>query len=236
MGIVLKFALVTILVLAATASHAQLYWRADIGWSAAMDANLRDNNFAADGFICGDPACNTAGELNEIGDSPVVQLGVGWRLNQNVRVDATLGYRGWYELDDGDAFPSDFKADITSWALMANGYYDFSLTWGKPYVGAGLGIAMNKIDTITNSGGALVPQSFSIPGGSSSGLAWALMAGISFPLSPTMTLDLGWRYIDLGDIESDAGTITCTPACGTDPYSGMSGKLRAHELMIGLRF
>jgi opacity protein-like surface antigen len=226
----------SMLLAAGASAAADLYWRVDGGYSMSSNANIRDNNFALDGFICGDPVCNTPGELNDVGNSFVIQGGLGWRLNPNTRVDVTLGYRGSYELDDGDAFPSDFKADITSWALMANGYYDFSLTWGKPYVGAGLGIAMNKIDTITNSGGALAPQSFAIPGGSSSGLAWALMAGISFPLSPTMTLDLGWRYIDLGDIESDAGTIVCTPACGTDPYSGMSGKLRAHELMIGLRF
>lgn len=226
------------LVFAATSHAADLYWRVDGGYSMSTDANIRDNNFAANGFICGDPACNTAGELNEVGSSFVLQGGVGWRFNQNFRIDGTLGYRGWYELDDSDQFPSDFKGDISSLSLMLNAYWDFSLAaWsGKPYVGAGIGIASNKMDSITNSGGALGGFSFSMPGGTTTDRAWAVMAGFRFPLSPAMTLDVGYRYIDLGKIESDAGTVTCSPACGVAQYSGMSGKLRAHELMIGVAF
>jgi opacity protein-like surface antigen len=120
---------------------------------------------------------------------------------------------------------------------MLNAYYDFNLTWGRPYVGAGIGFASNKIDSIVNSGGALGAFSATAPGGTSTGLAWAVMGGISFPINPTLTLDVGYRYIDLGDIESDSGSLSCAPAaCPGATYSGLSGKLRAHELMIGLRF
>jgi opacity protein-like surface antigen len=218
-----RVALAALTLLAAGSSHAQLYWRVDGGWSMSTDAKIRDNNFAADGIICADPACSSGTELNEVGNSPVIQGGLGWRFNQNFRIDGILGYRGGYELDDSDAFPSDYRADISSWSLMANAYWDIPLAWGKPYVGAGIGVASNKIGTITNSGSGF---SFTVPGGTSTGLAWSLTAGIGISITPALTLDVGYRYIDLGDIESDA----------IPGYSGLTGKLRAHELMVGVRF
>lgn len=234
----IKLALAALTLLAATTSHATLYWRADLGWSMSTDANIQDNDFAANGFICADPGCTSGGQLNEVGDSLVLQLGVGWRFNPNFRMDLTLGFRGGYELDDSDAFPSGYRADITSLSLLLNAYWDFSLAaWnGRPYVGAGVGIASNKIDPITNSGGALGAVSFTLPGGTSTGRAWAVMAGFRYPLSPALTLDVGYRYIDLGKIESDSGTATCSPSCGAGAYSGLNGKLRAHELMVGIAF
>jgi opacity protein-like surface antigen len=224
------------LLLAASASQAQLYWGVDIGWSMATDASIRDNNFAQDGFICADSAaCNVGGELNDIGNSPVVQGRLGYRVNPNFRFDGTVGFRGFYELEGSDAFPSNYKADIRSWSAMANAYYDFNLSWGKPYVGAGIGIAINRFDDVTNDGYA-GGQTYTLPGGTTSNFAWSLTAGIAFQVSSRMMLDVGYRYIDLGDIETDGGPAVCTPSCGSVPHSGFSGKLRAHELMIGLRF
>jgi len=222
----IKIALAALMLLAAGTSRADLYWRLDGGWSMSTDANIRDKDFDTDGLICADPACSSGAQLNDVGNSLVLQGGVGWRFDPNFRMDLTLGYRGGYKLDDSDGFPSDFKADIRSLSLLLNAYYDFSLAaWsGKPYVGAGIGFASNKIDTITNSDafGATI----TVPGGTSTNRAWAFMAGFRFPLSSSMMLDVGYRYIDLGKIESDADAT----------YSGMSGKLRAHELMIGIAF
>lgn len=232
-----RLAVSAFMLTAAGTVQAQLYWRADIGYSSATDAEIKDVNFASDQFICGNAACTVPGQLDDIGSAFVIGGGVGWRFNQNFRVDGTVAYRTGYKLDDSDAFPSNFKADITSWNLMANGYYDFPLAWGKPYVGAGIGWASNKIDDIVNSGGALGPLSITVPGGTKSGFAWALMAGVGIPLSPTLTLDIFYRYTDLGDIASDSGVASCAPvACPGATYSGAKGKLRANELMIGLRF
>ena len=221
----------------AQSAQAQLYWRADLGYSVAADAGLRDKNFATDGLICGDAACNSGGELKDIGNSPVLSAGVGWRIDPNWRADVTLAYRGGYKLDDADALPSNYKADITSTNLMLAGYYDFNAGWGRPYLGAGIGFASNKIDSVVNSGGALGSTTVTVPGGTKTGFAWSLMAGVGFPLNPSLTLDLGYRYVDLGKIESDSGAISCAPvACPGFTYSGMTGNLRAHELTVGLRF
>lgn len=221
------------LALGAQTANAQMYWRIDAGYSMAQDAGIKDKTFSAtDGIICGDPGCNTGGELNDVGQSPVLQVGVGWRINPNFRTDVTFGYRPGFSIDDDDAVPSHFTGDITSMALMLNGYYDFSASWGKPYVGAGIGWASNKLDNVVNTfpGGSITAQ-----GRTWTGFAWSLMAGIGFPMGGNMMLDVGYRYIDLGKIESGSGTATDS-TFGPFPYSGLSGNLRAHELMVGLRF
>lgn len=229
----IRFAFAAAVALAAQAAQAQLYLRADLGYSKAADAGIRDKNFAVDGLICAPPACAASGELNHVGKSPVFSAGLGWRINPSVRTDLTVAYRGGYQLEDSDAF-SDFKADITSTNLMLAGYYDMSLGPTRPYVGAGVGWAQNKIGTVTNTGAGFSTES---PGGTWSGLAWSLMAGLGIPLGSRLTLDVAYRYINLGKIESQSGALTCAPAaCPGATYSGLTGNLRAHELMVGFRF
>lgn len=231
-----KLAVAASMALAASVAQAQLYGRVDLGFSSALDAGIKDKNFAADGFICADPSCNSGMELNNVGESSVLSAGLGWRFSRNFRADLTIGYRGGHALDDSDRFPSDFKADITSTSVMLGAYWDFLTGGAVPYFGVGIGWAQNKIDEIVNTGGALGTFAFRLPGGTWSGMAWSMMAGVGIPLGGSVALDLGYRFIDLGEIESDSGPITCPPFACTGSYSGLSGKLRAHELMIGLRF
>jgi opacity protein-like surface antigen len=235
-GTCVKWALAAFTALAATAAQAQLYGRVDVGFSSALDAGIRDKNFARDGFICADPGCNSGMELNDVGGSGVLSAGLGWRFSENFRADLTVGYRGGYQLDDNDRFPSNFKADITSTSVMLGAYLDFGTGGAKPYLGAGIGWAQNKIDEIVNSGfpGAGSAAIF-LPGGTWSGMAWSLMAGVGIPLGARTTLDLYYRFIDLGEIESESGSLSCSFSC-SGTYSGLRGELRAHEFMLGLRF
>lgn len=220
---------------ASSATEAQIYWRADVGWSYSVDADIQDKNFPVDGVICGDPACNTPGKLKDVGSSAILSGGVGWRFNRNFRADGTLSYRGWYDLDKTDGLGTNFQAGVKSWNLMANGYYDFPLAWGTPYVGAGIGWASNKMDDIQASNPIVPGAVVVLPGGTSNGFAWALMAGVGIPINPTMTLDIGGRYVDLGKIETNAGAATFAGIpLGT--YSGAQGNLRAWEITVGLRF
>lgn len=230
-----RLGLAAAMALATATAHAQLYGRVDVGFSSAQDAGIGDKNFAADGFICADPGCNSGMELDNVGESGVLSAGVGWRFNRNFRADLTIGYRGGYALHDSDRFPSNFKADITSTSVMLGAYWDFARSGATPYFGAAVGWAQNEIDDIVNTGGALGTAAIFLPGGTWSGRAWSLMAGVGIPLGGNVTLDLGYRFIDLGEIESDSGPISCTFPCSST-YSGLSGKLRAHEFMLGLRF
>lgn len=216
----LRVAAALTMLLVAGAAHAQLYWRTDVGYSETVNAG-----------IC-EPGCASGARLDDVGQSVVLSAGLGWRFSRSLRADLEFGYRGSYELQEGE----NIRADLTSMSLMLGVYWDFPAAWGTPYLGAGVGAASNKIDPIANTDGALGTAAF-LPGGTSTGAAWSLMVGMWIVLSPRVSLDIGYRFIDLGKIESDPGGVTCAPvACPSATSPGMTGRLRAHELMAGLRF
>jgi len=227
-------------VFAAGAAQAQLYYRVDTGYSKSLNADIKDQNPDSP-QICGDAPCATPGTLEKaVGSSVILSAGVGRRFNPNWRADVTLGYRGGYKLDDSEksVLANHFKADVKSLALMANVYRDFPLAAWTPYVGVGLGVAQNKIGTISLSLEDGSGSTGTAPGGTKTGLAFAFMVGAGFPLGG-LTLDVGYRYIDLGKIESGTGDIIMndiTFGVTTTPYAGVTGNLRAHELTVGLRF
>jgi opacity protein-like surface antigen len=107
---------------------------------------------------------------------------------------------------------------------MVSGYYDFASSGWTPYVGAGIGLAVNDIRTVTVDNGAGFNGSFS--GGAKAGAAGAIMAGVGIPLSARTALDIGYRFVSLGKLEIAA----------EGGYGGATGKLNAHELTVGLRF
>jgi len=76
----------------------------------------------------------------------------------------------------------------------------------QPFLGAGLGVARNRLRSVAYrfpliSAGATT----STPEGSSSDLAWLLTAGVSVPLSERLSLDVAYRFTDLGSLTSPSG-------------------------------
>src|SRR5262245_59063909 len=148
--------LIAVALAAAGAAQAQTYpsyWRADIGYSKSVNANIRDKD-PADLIITGDPTNTTSGSLKDAGGGFLVNGGYGMQFSPTVRGDVILGYRA-YKLDSSDGSGTKFKSDITSLALMANGYYENDKASGvwKPYVGLGVGVAQNKFGDFTADSG-----------------------------------------------------------------------------------
>src|ERR1700682_506848 len=96
--LLLRLAVCAYLLFAASLAHAQLYWRVEVGASYSTSGEIHDRNFAPNHRICGNAACTTAGGINDLGGSAVLGGGVGWRLNPNLRVDATVAYHPLYKL------------------------------------------------------------------------------------------------------------------------------------------
>jgi opacity protein-like surface antigen len=202
-----------------------LYFRFDIGVSQSTGADIKDKDFAGSGIICGDANCTVPGKLKDVGAGVVLSGGIGYRFSPHVRGEVTLGFRG-YLLNASDASvpPTKFKAPVISSSAMASGYYDFATSGWTPYVGAGIGLAVNDIRTVTVDNGAGLNGAFS--GGAKTGVAGAIMAGAGIPLSPRTALDIGYRFVSLGKLEIAA----------EGAYGGATGKLNAHELTVGMRF
>ncbi len=170
-------------------------------------------------------------ELNETG---VIGGGIGYRFNSWFRTDFTADYEfksGFYgELPCLPACGvSGEYADISAWTLLANFYADLG-HYGAftPYVGVGLGASYVMVDDVhfINPAG---------PGGtwnsgSNWNFAWALMAGFGVDLASNVTLDVNYRYLDLG--EGNSGILSI--GGGTHPI--VYDDLRAHEVRVGVRY
>ncbi|PKU22240.1 outer membrane protein [Telmatospirillum siberiense] len=155
-------------------------------------------------------------------NSAIISGGVGYRFNDRLRADVTLGYRGWYGGNVVWAGPSanGAKADISSFDGLANLYYDFGkFGFFTPYVGGGMGFASNTVSNYqVFANGAQVSSS---DDHTETDFAWQLSAGTAVDVAPNLAIDVGYRYFDAGSL-----------------WAGWPGKsdLTAHELQVGLRY
>jgi opacity protein-like surface antigen len=179
-------------------------------------------------------------------------LGVGYRFNNWFRVDGTFEYRGGgtigatdqVDLGGGRFLSNTYKGNMSSMVALFNGYVDLG-TWNclTPYIGAGIGYASNRIHGVTDQGveSTLNPggwgPGFSTLGtagsGSKTNVAWALMAGVGYEVNKNLTLELGYRYLNLGDAQS--GRLV-------NAFTGqVQGPLKvkdidSHDFRIGMRW
>ncbi len=169
--------------------------------------------------------------------------GVGYAVNRWVRFDVTGEYRGKSKFTGLDSYPggfgfgggtNDYTTNKREWLFLANAYVDVGNWHGfKPYVGAGLGFAQIKLGHLLDVN---VPQN---GGGwaekhSEWNLAWALYAGIGYQLTENWTLDLGYRYLHLGDTRT--GDIIAFDGTNNS-YNPLEFKdISSHDFMVGLRY
>lgn len=201
---------------AAAAEPQGLYLRGDVG--ASLGRTIGGSVLAGDGFA------------GDIGNSALFEAGVGYQLPYNLRADLTVGYRPGFKVESREArgtLPVNADADVKNWAVMANLYYDIATgTAFTPYVGAGLGVAFNKVDDVTYSFGA---GRIHENGKSKTNFAWSLQAGAAYAVTQNVKVDLGYRYIDLGGFET-GGSSTVGAVAKSE------GDVRAHEVKIALRY
>ncbi|MDO9414471.1 MAG: porin family protein [Pseudolabrys sp.] len=155
----------------------------------------------------------------KLGNSVAAGLGAGIKTDW-LRTDFTIdiGTPMKYEGTPGTS------AKVSAASFLFNGYLDLG-TWYRatPYIGAGAGTARVGISDYTSS--TLPP----FAGGTDRtkwNFAWAGMAGIAYAISPNTMVDLGYRYINLGDVTT-----------GSDALGSMTLKqIAAHEVRVGLRW
>lgn len=71
--------------------------------------------------------------------------------------------------------------------MMANGFYDLSgLGDLTPYVGAGIGVGFINLEDESN-------------------FAYQFMAGVSYKITDSISSNVGWTFLDAGEVEIDRG-------------------------------
>lgn len=210
------------------------YLRGDVGYSFSGDPSAEMDS----------PNYTTQGSGNEEMDGAWLgEIGIGCGSgSRGFRGDLTLGYRGNRDVDGlkldtpGVHFPGTFSTKVSTLTAMANLYYDF----GKmrnivPYVGVGLGVAHHNMGGVSFALNAGNPVN-DLQGSEQTNFAWALMAGAAYQLSERTVFDIGYRYIDMGDVKSKRGNMCTTCVGGGGSQDRLSiDDMTAHEVKVGLR-
>ncbi|WP_332687054.1 outer membrane protein [Bosea sp. (in: a-proteobacteria)] len=179
-------------------------------------------------------------------------IGVGYQFNNWFRVDLTGEYRGAsfngrdtvsYNFGVPVTQINNYRADIATFVGLVNGYIDLG-TWNclTPYLGAGIGFANHTVNGLTDNGlnrpaGQLFDNISYAYGDSASktNFAWALMAGVAYDVTSNLKLDIGYRYLNMGD----GPTIGLAGATGVlvNPSSSVRFKgIDSHDIRIGMRW
>jgi opacity protein-like surface antigen len=232
-----------------TVSAGGLYLRGDVGVGISKIGKYEDPEITAI-----DPAAQWFGQKHP---TPFfVGAGIGYKFNNWFRVDLTGEYRGKSNVGVTDRFTNPFltppgpqtntyNGSLSSMVFLANAYVDLgtfcALGCLTPFLGVGVGVANNTISGWTDQG---VQQ----PGGpgnpafptfgyardaSKTGLAWAIHAGVGYQVNQNLTLEVAYRYLNLGHAQS--GRLI-------NPFVvGDSGPVRlknidSHDFKLGMRW
>jgi len=216
------------------------YLRGDIGFSnQRVDRlnNLLDRNNTSSVQTLN---FNTAG---------IFGLGVGYKVNNWFRADVTGEYRGnsnFFGTDRityvGGVGTDTYHATKNEWVVLANAYVDLGTWWCiTPFIGAGVGGARVAINGFTDQGialnGGVGPALPGLAFGdnvSKWNFAWAAHAGLAYKVTPNFTVELAYRYLDMGDgLTGDLRAFD-----GTNAFNNpMTFKhITSHDLKLGVRW
>ncbi len=200
-------------------------------------------------------------EQSSIADSPIIDVGVGYRFNNYFRADVTGEYRGSATFTANQsynvgAFATDqygnpppngaraydfYSAHVRSVVGLVNGYIDVGSWYGvTPFVGAGVGVANVAVNNLTDisygsgaAGGAGNGGGGFAPDHSQTNFAFALMAGLDFAVTPNVTLEVGYKYLNEGNVSSSP--ITCVSASSC-PNEVQHYRLQSNDIRLGFRY
>src|ERR1700712_973370 len=210
------------------------YLRGDIGFSNQRVERL--NN------VLDSVGSPTSGQNNSFGTAGIFGLGTGYKFNNWFRADVTGEYRGNSQFFGTDALtyagPSygtdTYHATKSEWVVLGNAYVDLGTWWCMtPFIGAGVGGARvsiaNFTDTNTPTSGVAFGDNVS-----KWNFAWAAHAGVAYKVTPNFTVELAYRYLDMGDgLTDDLRSFNGVNAVNNPTtFKGLT----SHDLKLGVRW
>jgi len=190
-------------------------------------------------------------QQNSFDTGGIFGVGVGYQFNNWFRADVTAQYRGNANFHGVDltSYPdtgtvqrgSDaYSASKSELVFLANVYADLGTWWCvTPYIGAGVGTSRNTISNFTDIGVngtflfGTVPGLASASSASKWDLAWALHTGLAYRVTPNVTVELGYSYMNLGD----GVTGALVTKDGVTANQAMTFKdITSHDLKLGVRW
>lgn len=179
--------------------------------------------------------------------APIFGLGFGYYFNDWLRFDVTGEYRGRANFKGSEVyntgaanFTDEYNGSKSEWLFLANAYVDLG-TWNNitPFVGAGVGmsrIALYNFQDACHRCGGGAPTATGISFASDTtkwNFAWALHAGLAYKVSKNFTVELAYRYVDLGK----ATTGNWVSFDNDQNLAGSTfNRITSHDVKLGLRF
>ncbi len=230
------------------------YMRGDLGYSGWISNGNPSYNLVTGN---GPTFSNVEFDDARFGKHMSYGAGVGYQLNDMLRADATVDFfssdlSGSSLVNSrcttgeaiGTACGFNHSGDFQGISLLANAYVDLGTVAGfTPYVGGGAGLTHVSWSDITHNGFCVngsancsgnVYSATVSEGMDSWRFSYALMAGMSYDITSSLKLDLGYRYsrIDGGDMFQ---FNTASKAAGATDPQGSDDGLSRHEFRAGLR-
>lgn len=214
------------------------YLRGDIGFSN-QEVDKLDNELY-------DTADSVDNLHKDFTGAPFVAGGVGYRFNKWFRVDATGEYRSKSEFNGADlytirgtgTFPDVYTAKKSEYVGLVNAYVDLGSWHGiSPFVGAGVGGANVEISAFTDAGVGTDGFSDAFAFGKDHdewNFAWAAYAGVGVDVTENFTVELAYRYLDLGDAES--GDLIAYDGTNNVNNPMQFEDLSSHDVKLGFRY
>jgi opacity protein-like surface antigen len=198
------------------------YLRGDIGFSNQRVERLNNLLDANNTSSIQHLGFNTAG---------IFGVGAGYAVNNWFRADVTGEYRGnsqFFGTDQityrGGVGTDTYHATKSEWVVLANAYIDLGTWWCANFTDQG----------IANNGNGALPGLAFGDDVSKWNLAWALHAGLAYKVTPNFTVELAYRYLNMGDgMAGDLRTFD-----GTNNINNpMTFKnITSHDLKLGVRW
>ena len=166
---------------------------------------------------------------------------IGYKANDWLRGDISAEYRGranYHGLGRyNEVFGSgtdEYSAAKSEIVVLANAFIDMG-SWNgiSPYIGAGIGGSYNTIHAFQDVNTPNLGVAFG-DDDSQWELAYAFYAGVGFQVTQNLTMDLGYRYINLGDAQS--GDLETYTGVNTVDNPMVFKDLTSHDVMLGFRY
>jgi opacity protein-like surface antigen len=132
---------------------------------------------------------------------------------------------------------NDYRAVKSEWLVLANIYADLG-TWYSftPFVGVGVGASANRISGFTDTCTGCAGGSLALGETATKwNFAWAVHAGIAYRVTPALSIEFAYRYVNLGDaLSGDLVTYDGAPNALVNPMEFRD--ISSHDLKFGVRW
>jgi len=196
------------------------------GWYLRGDIGYRFNSVGKANYS---PAGLADLSNNTLKDGGAYGGGIGYKAGW-IRGDITFDY-ATPQRYSGDVLLNnvlhrgDARVDVSSVTGLFNLYFDLG-TWGglTPYIGAGVGATQFNVSNYRANYAIATGR---VPENQKWNFAWAAMAGVSYSLTDSFLIDVGYRYLSMGDARTGSDSL--------GRYMNLRD-ISAQEVRIGVRW